>query len=634
MKKLLLLILLLPVFAQAQTDSSALTIQKRLIAKATTLNQSVGHGSYDKLNDGRIFATLVLGANGEENSRYQIYGQYSSDNGNTWTTPYVCIPLVGTQQYNSGESVYFQDDSTLIMIYLVLEHDLTTRIKYAKSTDKGLTWPIYDVTLYGDATSHFDPGADRIVKLKDGSLIYPFSKCVGGLDCGSQNGIYNGLMLKSTDNGNTWNLINVAVTHSSGLVTQTGIYQFETGEVQMYFRARGNVVGFVKFTNTALTTYTELASNLNANNQPSTIKYYPEFRTLVAFVGPPTQTPVRTRLHMYCSYDHGVSWFFKYAVEDNVAGVNWQATGGFQNIIDGKLNFVYYRFNSIGYSDGWIWSAPQTIIGGLDLTSGTGLIAIGNNAGLTTTNFLPVTTIESNQIISYHTPFRLRARVDAIPANNYAPLAFIGQYGGGQYSQTPGTTSTSDLFQVWDGNQNLAALHLSGFWTARVGNIMRYATDALAMNEQGTLPGSIYWNTTDGALKMKVGSSTTYENWCYPNGINRRLTTTDATATTIVSYQLPNVSSGEMTATIIVRNPATNETGSIKVSRPARRLYGSVTLPGSTVVERAYNGDAALSGITIDFFPDPSNSWAVAIRVTGLASTTILWGLKMDINLD
>lgn len=626
-------------YAAAQFGGGLPLPRKKIIALHDTANPNIGHDQIIKLLDGRLFGALVLSSGTGETARSTIWGQYSTDKGETWSTLFEITPIIGSETQNVTCSIYQRSNGTLVMIFRRAFSDETAKLFLSKSTDSGLTWTTPTV-IYNTSGVYIDPGPDRILKLNNGNLLYPFSQWIPPAedplapnDRGSQLGFYKGLILKSTDDGDTWALQAIEVKSSENLVTQVGLFQFEdvagvAGQIVMYFRTRGNVVGFSNI-NAAITVGTEQVSTLVGNNQPHNIRYYREYRALVGLIGR-LEDPVRTRLDLVVSYDHGTNWVTKYIIEDNIANdSNSAVTPGPQFIDDDILYVTYYKTTEINTVDGWLLKAPVSFITG-NTTTITKTHQYRNSA-LSSSAKRDNSVAQDKIIDSTHSQIVEVSR----PADNNAPYRIILQKpGGGLYSSGVGVLPQDTLIDVFDGNAKMFGFRVDGLmFPGKFAIVKSFADDteadgAAGLNTGSGAPvGSFFWNVATGSLRFKVSVGTNVYNW-QNQAMYATVSTTNATTTTLLSYTLRQQHTNVLLrATITLRNTDNDDSATTIITRTAKRLTGGAVLVGTTTVIQALNGDAGLSSCTADF--DVSSN-DVRVRVTGIAATNIRWTCKID----
>ena len=105
------------------------------------------------------------------------------------------------------------------------------------------------------------------------------------------------------------------------------------------------------------------------------------------------------------------------------------------------------------------------------------------------------------------------------------------------------------------------------------------------------------------------------------------VTTTDATTTTLLSWEIPDNSSAYVEASIVGKDSSGN-TASRKVSACVKRVSGTASMVGTVQLIVPLIADAAL--LTVVMTMDVSSP-VVRVRVTGIISTTIEWFCMFEI---
>ena len=143
-------------------------------------NARNGEGSFIKLKDGRIMFAYsnYLSSEWEDHGASQISAIYSSDNGETWTSPVslwggvdngttnnMCVSLLRKQ--NGDLAIFY------LQKYLTKDGLTKTRIASRISTNEGATWQDYKVVI--DQNAYYVKENERLVRLSSGRLILPLN---------------------------------------------------------------------------------------------------------------------------------------------------------------------------------------------------------------------------------------------------------------------------------------------------------------------------------------------------------------------------------------------------------------------------------------------------------------------------
>lgn len=207
-------------------------------------NPRNGEGAFLRLKDGRILYAFsrFQGDNPWDESAAVISAVYSSDKGETWSEPTtlfekdsavnnMCVNLLRLQ--NGDMAIIYAAKYTELVGN---ETQLKVRILMRISKDEGKTFSKARTII--DEGVYFVLENDRIVRLQSGRILLPINYHEwqnGGLTSEGKIGFYY-----SDDDGETWqntgNYIRFPATKSKFGLQETGVYEFENGELWAFSR--------------------------------------------------------------------------------------------------------------------------------------------------------------------------------------------------------------------------------------------------------------------------------------------------------------------------------------------------------------------------------------------------------------
>lgn len=214
-------------------------------------NPRNGEGTFARLRDGRILYlyTEYYGEKWADDAIAHLCACYSSDEGETWSTPTVFLEKEPFQKNIMSPSLFRLPNGDLGLVYLAKELLAGTEAcvvclpLFRRSSDEGKTWctPTYCAA---------DPGYycainDGVCVTRDGRILVPMSyhgPYVDLIQTGELNQpVYSGTVLIacSEDGGNTWNFMHRFVspfTEDTSGLAEPGVYEHENGDLWMYCR--------------------------------------------------------------------------------------------------------------------------------------------------------------------------------------------------------------------------------------------------------------------------------------------------------------------------------------------------------------------------------------------------------------
>lgn len=241
-----------------------------------------------KLSSGRLFGSYSAwsGSEGrdEGNSVQQVVT--SDDDGETYNIGPAIPPV---NECSIHASYYERSNGDIIQIaagYIALDGSQDVEVYIRTSTDGGSTFGS-PVLLCGGVGERWISASNRILKLNDGTLLFPIAKR-GAVDLNARE-VY---LFKSLDDGETWSMVEAAsgvplVIQNTGgaanYATEPGLYITKTNELICYFRTKDGWCRGTKLTRTG--NYFDKSFVFNIVPAPSsttTIRYIPGIKKFIA----------------------------------------------------------------------------------------------------------------------------------------------------------------------------------------------------------------------------------------------------------------------------------------------------------------------------------------------------------------
>lgn len=252
------------------------------------------------------------GSSSGDNDSAEIRLKISDDNGDSWGSAQVVVPHSGTGVYIP--SAYFNNaGDTLYVIYYRQNSSTTGQIYQTYSVNFTASTPTWasGASIYGSGSEYYSPAADRVFRLKNGDLLYPFCVNTNGT-LTSATGNYRGRMLRRAGGTGTWALeAGVDIGSPDSLCVEPGLYQLDDplNLVIFYYRTRSGQVYFNNSTSSSGLVYGSAQPiGLYAPNSTTTIVYLEKFKTLLAahnvYVGSGAVNGITGRRQMGFSVKH------------------------------------------------------------------------------------------------------------------------------------------------------------------------------------------------------------------------------------------------------------------------------------------------------------------------------------------
>lgn len=213
-------------------------------------NPRNGEGTFARLRDGRIMAayTQYYGDSASDHAIARICAVYSSDEGESWSSPRILLEKDPEAQNIMSPSLFRLANGSLGMLYLrkriMPDTGITCMPVFVSSDNEGETWsePVHCQIPEG----YYCVINDGVTVLKSGRILAPASYY------GLRHDAYGTCTLKlppreggilyvaySDDNGKTWDFLSEPIRSlyddRDGLA-EPGIYEYENEELWLYCR--------------------------------------------------------------------------------------------------------------------------------------------------------------------------------------------------------------------------------------------------------------------------------------------------------------------------------------------------------------------------------------------------------------
>ena len=150
-----------------------------LFIEAKDNNLRNGEGSFVRLNDGRIMFgfTEFYGDDWEDEATANISVVYSSDEGETWTSPEILFKKPEDAVNIMSFSFLRMGNDDIGCFYIIKNADRTDKIVFSRSSDEGKSWtePVNCLDCL-DVADYYVINNDRIMRLKNGRIIIPAAR--------------------------------------------------------------------------------------------------------------------------------------------------------------------------------------------------------------------------------------------------------------------------------------------------------------------------------------------------------------------------------------------------------------------------------------------------------------------------
>lgn len=308
MKRLLIILLLLPILASAQRSYVTYWSTKYL---RNTEGDIVITSSGDIIS---YFTRFYGGASDFSGS--EIYSKVSHDGGKTWYNN--GISQANLSQNTMSVSTLYEGDS--ITLFFLVRNSPTDIRPYRKvSHDNGVTWS--DPAPIFGAAGYWVMNNNRVIRTLAGRLIAPVARVsnINNFIAGTE--AFTSSVWYSDDNGATWTESNRITVPTAGGAMEPGVVEISAGNILMYIRVRtGGRQYFSTSSNNGETWSSSYQSTLASPEAPAKIIKLADGRLLAAHINN-TVNQTRRPLVLSVSSDGGTTWTVKYTLGDN--NISW-----------------------------------------------------------------------------------------------------------------------------------------------------------------------------------------------------------------------------------------------------------------------------------------------------------------------
>lgn len=216
--------------------------RKVLFIEAKDNNLRNGEGSFIRLNDGRImFAyTEFYGNDWEDEATANIAVIYSSDEGETWTSPEILFKKPEEAVNIMCHTFLRMGNGDIGAFFIIKNEDRTDKIVLTRSSDEGKTWsePINCLDCL-ETADYYVINNDRVVRLESGRIIIAAARhTVLNTELDFTPGVI--CFFLSDDDGKSWYKTDVEFpcpfpSNPDGY-EEPGIYELPDGRIWCYIR--------------------------------------------------------------------------------------------------------------------------------------------------------------------------------------------------------------------------------------------------------------------------------------------------------------------------------------------------------------------------------------------------------------
>lgn len=374
-------------YTSSGSSFADLSTKNNIIFEHTDLQPFKYAARAKSLPDGRIFIALTMNDSSGETAASEIFGAYCAEGNDpalaaSWTEPYLIISHEGDEQSNGAADFFIRDDGNIVLVIgrIPANQDINEwRYMVGTAVPAGNhTWGASIQMPAISGIQYFTGAPSCGCVLDDGTWIFSFGQSLQGPPGqGSQTGLYVLRIIYSTNQGTSWTVGPTAYACNDGIGSESNIFQLPNfngvrGAIIISYRTRLDICGFLKIPDPAdLTTYSAITSTLPTGNQPSSIAYYPVYKTAIAIVNGPVQTEVRKTLEIWVSSDNRTSsdsdnifsWDFRALVHQDFTMEHIDVTSQFE--LNGRLYILFFTRTNAGLVDTRIFSIPMgNVLGG------------------------------------------------------------------------------------------------------------------------------------------------------------------------------------------------------------------------------------------------------------------------------
>ncbi|MGI6743502.1 MAG: sialidase family protein [Eubacteriales bacterium] len=221
--------------------------RQTLYIQADEQNPRSGEGCFIRLKDGSILHAYnrFRGGDGDDYDSADIAGIKSSDEGESWTEPFILIKKDEGATNLMCPSLIRMKNGDIGMIYVrkypgAEGEDVLDTVMFTRSFDEGESWS-EGADILGER-GYVVIENDHVITLENGRILIPFNRHSETKD-GKIKFIYRGRMafLASDDDGKSWKQICDNYSHPFAEYSRTGlqettVFQESSGRLRAYSR--------------------------------------------------------------------------------------------------------------------------------------------------------------------------------------------------------------------------------------------------------------------------------------------------------------------------------------------------------------------------------------------------------------
>jgi Neuraminidase (sialidase) len=320
--------LLIPTRVHAQAGGPEVTVEGG-VTKIRLLPPKEGNprnseGDFVQLKDGRVLLVYThFTGGGGDNSAAHLAGRYSSDGGRTWTTEdVVVVPNEGGCNVMSVSLLRLQSGE--IALFYLRKNSMEDCRPYLRlSTDEGQTWS--EPTLCIPPVGYYVVNNDRVIQLRNGRLVVPAAlhNIPGG-----KWGPGVAMCFLSDDNGKTWYQSDTELQgpeNSRSGLQEPGVIELKDGRLMMLCRTDQGCQMRSYSADSGITWSPAEPTNLLSPVSPATFERIPQTGDILLAWNDHTHVDdahrgKRTPFRVAISRDEGQTWENVKTLEDDPAG--------------------------------------------------------------------------------------------------------------------------------------------------------------------------------------------------------------------------------------------------------------------------------------------------------------------------
>ncbi|MHB8954291.1 MAG: sialidase family protein [Pirellulaceae bacterium] len=286
-------------------------------------NPRNSEGDFIQLSDGRILLvyTHFTGGGGDDDAAF-LAGRFSGDGGATWTPDDVTVvPNEGRWNVMSVSLLRLQSGE-IALFYLCKQAADDCRAYLRTSTDEGQTWS--EPTLCIPPGGYYVVNNDRVIQLANGRLVIPAARHVLEGETQFRAGV--AMCFVSDDNGKTWTQsAEIAPPqHSGSGLQEPGILELKDGRIMMLCRTDQGCQYRCYSSDGGLTWSGAEPTNIRSPCSPATFERIPQTGDILMVWNDHSVDPAlgqkRTPLTVAISKDEGQTWERAKHIEEDPDG--------------------------------------------------------------------------------------------------------------------------------------------------------------------------------------------------------------------------------------------------------------------------------------------------------------------------